>query len=114
MYDNKDLYFRPITCDSLETIPLTIALFHLADGDVEKSIMYASNFGRDADTIASMVGAIAGAFCGVDAIKKDWQEKVNQHSSVNQEELAVQLTHTTLAKMSRENKLTTHYMLYLA
>jgi ADP-ribosylglycohydrolase len=82
MYENKDKYFRPIT-----------------DGDFEKSISYGSNFGRDADTIASMAGAIAGAFCGVEIIKKDWLEKVNQYSSLNQEELAFKLVNTTLKKM---------------
>ena len=38
--------------DSRETVPLTLALFRLADG---------ANLGRDADTIASMCGAIGGA-----------------------------------------------------
>ena len=99
MYENEDKYFRPITCDSRETIPLTIAFFYLADGDFEKSISYGSNFGRDADTIASMAGAIAGAFCGVEKIKKDWLEKVHQYSSLNQEELAFKLVNTTLKKM---------------
>jgi ADP-ribosylglycohydrolase len=104
MYENKGKYFRPITCDSRETIPLTIALFYLADGDFEKSIIYGSNFGRDADTIASMAGAIAGAFCGVEKIKKDWLEKVNQYSSLNQEELAEKLANTTLKKMEMEKQ----------
>ena len=104
MYENKDKYFRPITCDSRETIPLTIALFYLADGDFEKSIIYGSNFGRDADTIASMAGAIAGALCGVEKIKKDWLEKVNQYSSLNQEKLAEKLANTTLKKMEIEKQ----------
>jgi hypothetical protein len=46
-----------------------------------------------------MAGAIAGAFCGVEIIKKDWLEKVNQYSSLNQEELAFKLVNTTLKKM---------------
>jgi hypothetical protein len=51
-----------------------------------------------------MAGAIAGAFRGVEAIKKNWREKVNQYSSTNQEELAQQLTNITLTKMQMEQQ----------
>ena len=40
----------------------------------EKTIIYAILLGGDTDTIASMAGAIAGAFYGVDAIPKHWRE----------------------------------------
>jgi hypothetical protein len=51
-----------------------------------------------------MAGAIAGAFCGVEKIKKEWLEKVNQYSSLNQEELAEKLVNTTLKKMEMEKQ----------
>jgi hypothetical protein len=51
-----------------------------------------------------MAGAIAGAFCGVEKIKKDWLVKVNQYSSLNQEELAEKLANTTLKKMEMEKQ----------
>ena len=66
---------RDITPDSRETVPTTIALFYLAEGDVAQSIIYGANFGRDADTIATMVGALAGAFKGVDGFKPEWVDK---------------------------------------
>jgi len=47
--------------DSRETVPVALALFALAEGDPERAIVYGANFGRDADTIASMAGALAGA-----------------------------------------------------
>jgi ADP-ribosylglycohydrolase len=104
MYKQKDKYFRPIIADSRETIPLTIAILYLSGGDLEKCVTYGANFGRDADTIASMAGAIAGAFCGVDKIKKEWVEKVNKFSSLNQEGLATRLATTALKKMEKESQ----------
>jgi ADP-ribosylglycohydrolase len=81
----KYLYY--VTCDSRETVPCTIALFYLAKGDPVKSILYGVNFGRDADTIGTMVGALAGAFRGVSGLKPEWVEKIKKNSP-KQEELA--------------------------
>ena len=35
IYQQKARFFKGITCDSRETVPLTLALFWLADGDLE-------------------------------------------------------------------------------
>ena len=102
VYDGKDRFFCRITCDSRETVPLTLALFWLAGGDVEKSVAYGANFGRDADTIASMAGAIAGALGGIDAIRADWAEKALRLSARDQEQLARDLAATALARAERE------------
>jgi ADP-ribosylglycohydrolase len=51
-------------CDSRETIPATLALCLLADGDPTLVVIYDANFGRDTDTIATMAGAICGALKG--------------------------------------------------
>ncbi|HUX87428.1 MAG TPA: ADP-ribosylglycohydrolase family protein [Chloroflexota bacterium] len=102
VYEQSDRFFCAITCDSRETVPLTLALFHLAQGDVEKCITYGANFGRDADTIASMCGAIGGALQGVSAIKPEWVAKVNQYTSQNQEDLASRLVETALKKLGSE------------
>ena len=104
VYDRKEHFFKPITCDSRETIPITVALFWLAEGDVERSVAYGANFGRDADTIASMAGAIAGAFSGVEGLRGDWMEKVFRVSARDQEKLAADLAATALAKMARERE----------
>lgn len=97
-YADSDTLFCRITCDSRETVPLTLALLYLSGGDVEKAILYGANFGRDADTIASMVGAIVGALHGVDAIRPAWIEKIKQYSSRDQVELATALTQTAIKK----------------
>jgi ADP-ribosylglycohydrolase len=66
--------------DARETVPVTLALFLLADGDPAQSVLHAANFGRDADTIASMTGALAGAFRGAAAFPPAWVEKVRAGS----------------------------------
>ena len=51
---------------------------------------YYSFFGRDADTIASMVGALAGAFAGVSKLDPGWVEQIEATGSF-QRELAQQI-----------------------
>lgn len=104
VYAEADSLFCRITCDSRETIPETLGLFRVAEGDVGKSIIYSANFGRDADTIASMCGAIAGALHGVGAIKKEWVDKAQQYASVSQEDLAMKLAEVAMAKWEREKE----------
>ena len=102
VYADPGRFFCRIICDSRETVPLTLALFYLADGEVEKGVCYGANLGRDADTIASMCGAIAGAFRGVEGIKSEWVAKVRQLASVSQEDLATRLAQTAIEKHRRE------------
>ena len=98
-YANADTLFRRIGCDSRETVPVTVALFELAGGDVEKCVTYGANFGRDADTIASMCGALGGALNGVDGIRADWAEKAQRLTATDQQELAHDLVRTAVAKI---------------
>ena len=65
-----------IVSDSRETVPAVFALFKLAGGDPVKCVEYGANFGRDADTIGTMIGALAGAYKGVDAFKPGWIAKI--------------------------------------
>ena len=66
---------RPVTCDSRETVPVALSMFYLAQGDPAQTILYAVNFGRDADTIGTMAGALAGAFSGAGRIREEWLDK---------------------------------------
>jgi ADP-ribosylglycohydrolase len=80
-----------IIADSRETVPVALACFLLADGDAVKTILYGANFGRDADTIASMAGAIAGAYQGAKAFPDEWKDKVQQKTDVDQVKLSKDL-----------------------
>lgn len=99
VYENR---LRSVICDSRETVPVTAALFYLAEGDPVKSIIYGTNFGRDADTIASMAGALAGAFKGINAFRPEWIKKVEENNS--QESLIENLCKVTRFKMDAMRK----------
>jgi ADP-ribosylglycohydrolase len=104
LYANRDRFFCRITCDSRETIPLTLALFLLGRGDLETCVCYAANLGRDADTIATMVGAIAGALNGIQGIRADWVDKAHQVSATDQRALAGRLATAALEKHKLETQ----------
>jgi ADP-ribosylglycohydrolase len=102
VYGQAETFFRAIVCDSLETVPLALALLLLAEGSVEQSVTYAANLGRDADTIASMCGAIAGALGGVQAIRPDWVEKAEALAATDQRDLAARLAQVAVARHRQE------------
>lgn len=102
VHEHKDRFFQLRKANSLETVPLTLALLSLADGDVERCVTYAANFGGDTDTMAAMAGAIAGTFGGVGSIRPDWLEKVKRNADQDQEELARGLAAAAVTKMKRE------------
>jgi len=103
VYARREHFFCRITCDSRETVPLALALVALGQGDVERCVTYAANLGRDADTIGTMCGAIAGALGGVESIREDWLAKARALASTDQDNLAQKLCTVALAKAEREN-----------
>ncbi|MBW2145698.1 MAG: ADP-ribosylglycohydrolase family protein [Deltaproteobacteria bacterium] len=63
-----------VPTDSLEVVGESFAMFWITKGDPKQCMIAGSSLGRDADCVASIAGAIAGAFKGIDAIPKDWVE----------------------------------------
>lgn len=98
VYERAHEFFRPIICDSRETVPLTLAIVLLAEGDVRRSVTYGANLGRDADTIASMAGAIAGALHGIEGVPVQWAGKAQLLCAQDQEQLALDLARTAIAR----------------
>jgi len=97
VYDQADAFFRRINCDSRETVPLTLALFCLSGGDFGKAVAYGANFGRDADTIACMLGGVAGALGGVEVIEQGWRDKMLGYGG-GEEAIAEDLVETAIRK----------------
>jgi ADP-ribosylglycohydrolase len=60
---------------SREVLPAVVGIFYLCEGEPNRCIVEGSSFGRDADTIASVVGGLAGALHGAGAIREDWIEQ---------------------------------------
>lgn len=55
-----------------EAVGLTFTAILAGGGDARETILNAVNLGRDADTIAAMAGAVAGAMGGIEEIPADW------------------------------------------
>ncbi|MEV2269486.1 ADP-ribosylglycohydrolase family protein [Nonomuraea africana] len=71
---------RPSRVHSIEELPLALAFLLIAKGDVRDTVLGGVNYGRDADSIASMGGAIAGALGGLSAVPSDWVEQIGAAS----------------------------------
>lgn len=69
-----------------DSVPTAIFFFSSTPEDFRLAVLSAVALGGDADTIASMTGALAGAHLGVQAIPGDWVEKLETHGKI--EELA--------------------------
>jgi ADP-ribosylglycohydrolase len=65
-----------------EAIPQAYSIFKLTGGDFRRGMFWAGNFGRDADTIGAVVGALSGAIHGLAAIPPEWVEKVRRPAGV--------------------------------
>ncbi|MEU6724433.1 ADP-ribosylglycohydrolase family protein [Nonomuraea wenchangensis] len=71
---------RPSRVHSIEELPLALGMLVIAKGDYRDTVMGGVNYGRDADSIASMGGAIAGALGGLAAVPAEWVEQVGAAS----------------------------------
>jgi ADP-ribosylglycohydrolase len=59
-----------------EAVAEAFGVFKMVDGDFRRGIIYGGNWGRDADTIGAIVGALCGAMHGKHAIPAGWIGKV--------------------------------------
>jgi ADP-ribosylglycohydrolase len=63
---------RSVAATSREVVPAVVALLLHGGGDPNDAIVEAAGFGRDADTIASLVGGLVGALHGAAALRANW------------------------------------------
>lgn len=55
-----------------EKVPVVAALLLLCEGDVNECLVEGASFGRDADSIASLAGGLAGILQGASAVRPEW------------------------------------------
>ena len=67
---------RPSRTKAIEELPVALGFVLLAGGDYSDAVLGAVNYGRDADSIATMAGAITGALGGVSVVPAQWHEQV--------------------------------------
>jgi ADP-ribosylglycohydrolase len=101
---------QTIACDSRETIPATFAICLLANGDPVQAVEQGANFGRDSDTIATMAGAICGAFAGDRAIPSSWVGTVGIHTDDSVGAMASSLVNVARAKARAETAAWQHLL----
>ncbi len=75
--------WTPVHSVSPEAIPQMYAIYLLTQGDFRKGLFWAANFGRDADTIAALVGALSAAGQGMKVIPSQWVEKVRTPAGIS-------------------------------
>lgn len=92
---------QTIMCDSRETVPAAFALAALAGGDLARAVEYGANFGRDADTIASMAGALCGATNGDQPLPGGWLDRLGTQAVSSATRLAEKLAQTAREKASQ-------------
>ncbi len=63
-----------------EAVPSAFCALAQCHDDFRSGVVLAGNFGRDADTIGAVAGAILGAKYGIDAIPERWMQKVRYPS----------------------------------
>jgi len=66
------------------SVPTAIFCFLLHPKDFKRAILYAAGLGGDTDTIASMTGAISGAYLGLPALPKNWLSKLENRDHISQ------------------------------
>lgn len=70
--------------EAFNSVPTAIFSFLSHAADFVSTITYAVSLGGDTDTIASMAGAISGAYLGVDALPLDWQGRLENRDYISQ------------------------------
>ncbi len=74
--------WTPSHSASPEAVPQIYALFRLTQGDFKQGMFWACNFGRDADTLGAVIGALCGARHGIGVIPEKWIASVRRPAGV--------------------------------
>ena len=63
--------------EAFNSVPTAFYSF-LRSTNFENAVLYAISLGGDTDTIGAMTGAISGAYYGMEAIPRKWEEKLEK------------------------------------
>jgi ADP-ribosylglycohydrolase len=96
-----------VACDSRETVPAVFGLLALAEGDPQRSVEYAANFGRDTDTIGAMIGAISGALSGARLLPATWLTSLESERLESEQRMSARLGSLAIGKAADQRALAT-------
>ena len=68
--------------EAFNSVPTAIFAFLSHPQDFASTVIYAVSLGGDTDTIASMAGAISGAYLGVEALPSQWQRQLENRAYI--------------------------------
>jgi ADP-ribosylglycohydrolase len=74
---------RPSRTKSIEELPVALGFCLAAGGDLRTAVLGAVNYGRDADSIATMAGAVCAGLGGPAAVPENWVRDVEQASRID-------------------------------
>jgi len=87
---------RPSRLHSIEELPVALGFLLIADGDWQQTVLGGVNYGRDADSIATMGGALAGALGGRSVVPAGLVEAVGTSSRLDLEAAPRRLAEVTV------------------
>ncbi|MGO1383332.1 MAG: ADP-ribosylglycohydrolase family protein [Arachnia sp.] len=73
----------PSRLRAIEELPVALGLVLASDGNYREAVLGAINYGRDADSIAVMAGAICAALEGLDGVPTEWINGVSEGSQLD-------------------------------
>lgn len=71
---------RPSRTKSIEELPVAVGMILGYAGDFREAVLGAVNYGRDADSIAVMAGAVCGGLGGSAAVPAEWIDDIEKAS----------------------------------
>jgi ADP-ribosylglycohydrolase len=77
LYARISIFHYPFADVGPEATALAMGVFAAARGEYVPAVLGGTNVGRDADTIAAMAGAMAGALHGSEAVPEKWSRRIN-------------------------------------
>ncbi|MFC7878046.1 ADP-ribosylglycohydrolase family protein, partial [Isoptericola sp. NPDC057391] len=74
---------RPSRTKSIEELPAALGMLLGHRGDYRGAVLAAVNYGRDADSIAVMAGAVAAGLGGSEVVPTEWLDEIEQASRMD-------------------------------
>ena len=71
---------RPSRTKAIEELPAAVGFLVAHAGDFRGAVLGAVNYGRDADSIAVMAGALAAGLGGTQVVPREWIEEIERAS----------------------------------
>ncbi len=104
-----DVYARPAQnartpsrLHAIEELPVALGLLVATGGDHEETVLGGVNYGRDADSIASMGGALAGALGS--PVRRDWVDDISTASKIDVEAAGRTMASVALEIFARDSE----------